>query len=122
MYKHIPNLEMPKWDVCPRCTHFVINIPFHQHKELCDYFYFRNFEAKELGYTDITKVQDSYYTKITLEALNIPHRAFQISGMAGHYWDIYLSNELAGMIDLYYMKEGYAGMSLEDFLKASLEQ
>lgn len=116
MYKHIPSAAPPQWNMCDRCFHPKIEIFNHKHSDLCDYFYFRNVEAPSMGYESIREVKDTYYLKTMFEIHNVPHRAFHISGIAGHYWDIFLPIEISGLIDIYNLKEGYAGMSLEDYI------
>lgn len=118
MYRDIPLATIPEWDRCTRCQSVKIEIFNHKHADLCDYFHFRNIEAPTIGYESIKQVNDTYYLKMLFELHSIPHRAFHISGVAGHYWDIWLPAEISGLLDVYNLREGYAGMSLEEYVVA----
>jgi hypothetical protein len=116
VYKDMPNADPPHWEMCERCHQSKIDMYKHAHAEICDYFYFRNVEAPKIGWTDIKNTKDGYYLKVIFDAENIPYKAFQVSGILGHYWDIFVSDELATLIDLFYVKEGYAGMDIAEYV------
>lgn len=115
-YRNMPLADVPVWEQCERCWHPKINLFNLKHAELCDYFHFRNVEAPQLGYSAINQLGDTYYLKILFDLHCVPYRAFHISGIAGHYWDIFLPGNVSDMIDMYNSKGGYAGMSLEEFI------
>ena len=86
---------------------------------MCDYFYYRNTQAALDGFS-IAETDDSFYLKILVESLNIPNKMFYVYSRTGRYWEIFLPDNLAGLITMFYKSSesgGYAGMNLEEFVQ-----
>jgi hypothetical protein len=113
---------------CHRCTYHLEDLPpIYYHADICDYILFRDFESKKLGFVSVenalTDVITGEYLSIICTINNIPFKAFKFRGYINSGYDIFVPESVATAIQVFSLREdGFAGLTLEDFLTKMYEQ
>jgi hypothetical protein len=118
VYKNMPQVDIPEHSICDKCGHrYTLGNFAIRHSDVCDYLWFRDVEAPKIGWSSVHWIYDNYYLETVFKIHNIPYKLFKLDNLGfGRFSDLFASEDIICLINLYHSKEGYAGMGLEEFI------
>ena len=113
-----------KYTKCSKCGNPDVDfIPFHRHRDICEYLVFRNYEAKIRNLKSVDDMIGCNKTQIeeelipALDDCGIEYVHYKIYGMCGRGYDIFIPESVICAIQLYNSNDDFAGLSLAEFIR-----
>ncbi len=125
---------MTQCDVCKQPV--VTGLLWWNHKNICEYMHFKTQVApqSDLGCLSSSDLDLRYQGRAgrvamsdgliptlsdvnqMLMSLGYSVKSFDMSGIAGRYQEVFVSNAVIAAVRLYYSREAFAGMTLAEFV------